>query len=304
MKGVKCGWRDLLTSYNGHTIIYDLQGNPLTYRTNLLEWEKGRQLKKLTKPDGTVLEFAYNANGIRTSKTVGTSKHTYVLDGTKILSETYGAHTVYAHYDNEGSICGITYNNTPYYFLKNLQGDVIAITDSNGEVVARYRYDAWGKVLSVTDQDGAPITSPNNIANINPFRYRGYYYDRETGLYYLQSRYYDPETGRFVNADEASLLFVSDIILSENYYAYCDNNPINNIDKSGERCVPKYIAYGFQLEISIPFGEYGVEVVFSKGKAYLFFYGGVGYGNTLSKMLDELKFNFAGMFTKKTSPKI
>jgi len=88
-----------------------------------------------------------------------------------------------------------------YNFLFNAQGDVIGLVDNMGNFQASYEYDAWGKVLSVKDKNGNEITDPNHIANINPIRYRGYYYDRETGLYYLQSRYYDPETGRFINAD-------------------------------------------------------------------------------------------------------
>ncbi len=203
---------------------------PLTYRTNLLEWEKGRQLKKLTKSDGKTITYTYNANGIRTSKTVGTSKHTYILDGTKILSESYGAITTYVQYDSEGSVCGINYNGTPYYFLKNQQGDVIAITDKDGGVVARYRYDAWGVCTIVSD------TTQCDIATINPFRYRGYYYDRETGLYYLQSRYYDPETGRFVNSDEVEILGFS-VILERfphaNLFSYCSNAPTGDSDLSG-----------------------------------------------------------------------
>ena len=107
----------------------------------------------------------------------------------------------------DGTVCGIKHNGTAYYFYKNLQGDVIAITDDTGETVARYTYDAWGKVLTVTDANGTAITDINHIANINPFRYRSYYYDTETELYYLQSRYYNPEVGRFINGDnEQSLL--------------------------------------------------------------------------------------------------
>ena len=154
--------------------------------------------------------------------------HVYTLDGTKILHEDWGGNSLVPLYDNEDAVCGITYNGTPYYFQKNLQGDIIAITNANGEVVARYRYDAWG-VPTIT-MDVTPI----NIATVNPFRYRGYYYDQDTGLYYLQSRYYDPQVGRFVNADEAEYVSYNKTVLLTNLFAYCLNNPINNIDSNGE----------------------------------------------------------------------
>ena len=111
-------WRDLLTSYNGQSITYDAQGNPTSYLGHTLTWEKGRQLKKFDN-----IEYTYNANGIRISKTINGVTHTYTLDGTKILRETWGGNTLIPLYDNEDSICGIIYNNTPYYFIKNLQGD-------------------------------------------------------------------------------------------------------------------------------------------------------------------------------------
>ena len=112
-----------------------------------------------------------------------------------------GTNHLYYYYDANGSISSISYNGVRYAFRKNLQGDVIAILDTSGNVVARYTYDAWGKVLSVTDANGNAITSATHVANANPIRYRGYYYDTDTGWYCLNSRYYDPEVKRFINAD-------------------------------------------------------------------------------------------------------
>ena len=141
----------------------------------------------------SVISYTYNANGIRTSKTVNGIKHEFTLEGVHILREVWGENTLAPICDNEETVCGIIYNGTPYYFFKNLQGDIISITDANANIVAQYTYDAWGKVLSVTDKDNNFITDATHIAHINPFRYRGYYYDIETSLYYLQSRYYNPE---------------------------------------------------------------------------------------------------------------
>ena len=222
-------WKDLLLQVgtgDNSTISYDDQGNPLTYLGHTLTWEKGRQLKKFDN-----IEYTYNANGIRTSKKVNGVLHTYTLDGTKILRESWSGKTIIPLYDNEDNVCGILYNNVPYYFIKNLQGDVIAIVDKDAQTVARYSYDAWGK-CTITEAC-IELTNGVDIATINPFRYRGYYYDEEIGLYYLQSRYYDANTGRFVNTDSADVISQSSNIFDCNIYIYCHNNPVNNIDISG-----------------------------------------------------------------------
>ena len=107
----------------------------------------------------------------------------------------------------------------------------MAILNSSGDYVAKYTYDAWGNILSVTDNSGAAITSATHIGNMNPIRYRGYYYDSETKFYYLQSRYYDPETGRFLNAD--GLVQTGQGVLDKNMFAYSKNNPVMLIDPTG-----------------------------------------------------------------------
>ena len=118
-----------------------------------------------------------------------------------------------------------------YYFVTNLQGDVVRITNAQKETLANYSYDAYGKLLSVTNASGTTISDTSNIALINPLRYRGYYYDSETELYYLQSRYYDPTTSRFINAD--SYLSTGQDFLGFNSFAYCLNNPVIAVDSSG-----------------------------------------------------------------------
>ena len=215
-------WKDLLTGFDGKTIEYDAQGNPVKYLGHTLTWEKGRQLRKFDN-----IEYTYNANGIRTSKTVNGIKHTYTLEGTKILCETWDGNTLVPLYDNEDSVCGILYNNVPYYFVKNIQGDVIAIVDKDAHTVAKYSYDAWGVPTVTLD------TSDCQIADINPFRYRGYYYDKEIGLYYLQSRYYDAKLGRFVNGDAPDVIFAKTDTSACNLYDYCDNTPTDRQDHSG-----------------------------------------------------------------------
>ena len=217
-------WNDRLAFYDGEQITYDAQGNPLNYLGHTLTWEKGRQLKSF---DG--ISYTYNANGIRTSKTVDGVRHDYLLDGVNILRETWDDNVLETLYDNEDSVCGIIYNGVPYYFHKNLQGDIIAIADQNGKVVARYTYDAWGKCqISVKSTNAA-------IAEINPYRYRGYYFDTEIGMYYLQSRYYDANVSRFISVDDPTIInnALNTSSMSTNKYCYCQNSPSNDTDECG-----------------------------------------------------------------------
>lgn len=189
-----------------------------------MNWEKGRQLESMT--DGTdTLSFKYDNGGIRTSKTVNGTQTKYTYIGTTLVSQKTGAETMNFAYTAGGAPYGFTYNGVSYFYLLNLQGDVIGIYDGNGNIVVQYTYDSWGKLVSVTG------SLADTVGVKNPLRYRGYYYDAETGLYYLQSRYYDPDTCRFINAD--SLLVAGDYIQGTNMFAYCLNNPVMYVDPSG-----------------------------------------------------------------------
>ena len=233
-------WKDLLTTYNGQSITYDTIGNPLKYRDSMnFTWQNGRQLATAKKGSTTTL-YSYDMDGLRQKKTVGSAATTYYYAGTTLLGEynaSTGRQLIYL-YDESGGMYGFTQKTASatsnYYFVKNLQGDVIGLLNSNGILVANYRYNAWGKLLSVTNASGADIISPTHIANINPIRYRGYYYDTETGFYYLQSRYYDPEMGRFINADTTDILKPKDDLYDKNLFAYCDNNPVVRLDRNGQ----------------------------------------------------------------------
>lgn len=127
---------------------------------------------------------------------------------------------------------------TNYIVCCTLSGDVDQIFNTSGNLVARYIYDTWGNTVSVTDASGNAITSTTHIANINPIRYRGYYWDKETGFYYLQSRYYDTETKRFVNAD--GYVLTGQDMQSANMYAYCGNNPVTRSDVGGNAYLIEY----------------------------------------------------------------
>ncbi len=215
-------WKDELTAYNGERIEYDEIGNPTLYRGWGMTWQ-GRQLQTAEK-GGTALNYTYDSEGIRTSKTVGSTTTKYLLNGTQILAQTTNGITTSFFYDQQGNrVAMADSGNHFYYYIYNLQGDVIALADaSTGKLVATYTYDAWGK-CTVTNASG------HTIGTDNPFRYRGYYYDTESELYYLNSRYYDAETGRFINADGQ----LNDGVLGCNLFAYCENNPVNMIDSAG-----------------------------------------------------------------------
>ncbi len=222
-------WKDKLTNYNGTAITYDSIGNPLSYRNGTLAWN-GRQLKSYTSTSGTTTNYTYNSDGVRIGKS-GAKNVSYVVSGTQILSETSGSTTTYYIYDEKGLPIGIVYNGTTYTYRKNLQGDIIAILDSAGTEVCAYTYNAWGKIVSM---GGSAVAT---VGQANPFRYRGYYYDGETGYYYLNSRYYDPTTGRFLNPEPNVDIGGFDSgagLLGYNVYAYCANNPVNFVDFTGE----------------------------------------------------------------------
>jgi RHS repeat-associated protein len=154
----------------------------------------------------------------------GSTTIDYVLDGDHLLVETHSNGITLAYtYDVDGSLLSMNYNGTEYFYVTNLQGDVIELLDSQGTRVVSYEYDAWGNILHQTG---------GVLAELNPYRYRGYRYDSETDYYYLQSRYYDPSIGRFISSD--GLVGEVGDLLSHNMYAYGANNPVMNVDPSGE----------------------------------------------------------------------
>ena len=175
---------------------------------------------------------------MRAAKTVNGEKYTYQYLNGKLIHETRGEKSFHYYYDANGCFTAIKYRLTPdgqdyaYYASHNWRGDVVGLYNGNGELVAKYDYDTWGKVKSVKDASGNGIIDQNHVGNLNPFRYRGYYYDKETQLYYLMSRYYDPVTHRFLNAD--GYFQSGNAILDANMNAYCGNNPVNSFDPSGK----------------------------------------------------------------------
>ena len=227
-------WKDQLTSYNGETIAYDAMGNSTVYRGMEMGWKNSSELTEIEK-DQTTIRYRYDKEGMRNRK--------YLSDGTTVLYQVQDRQIIGEQhlreaqekplyemtfsYDADGTLFSMNCDGKDYYYILNPTGDVIALVDTGWNTVVSYAYDSWGNVTAIEgDQD---------LGKKNPLRYRGYYWDEETGLYYLASRYYDPEVGRFINADDLSVLSEEKReITDKNLYAYCDNNPIIRKDNEGD----------------------------------------------------------------------
>lgn len=260
-------WQDQLTGYgtidyiNGvaqtevsvQDYIYDNQGNPITitnfyyngttYHHADLEYD-GRQLMKVIvysdsgeNNEIVTLSYTYNDKGYRTSKTIddGTPKTIdYTLNGDKVIYETDGTYAITYTYDYDSKIISFNYDQNindstdgiEYFYIRNQQGDITKILDKDGNLEVEYKYDAWGNLIDVNDYSGQ-----EEVSYINEYTYRGYRYDSEVKLYYLNSRFYNPNTGRFLNADV--VLGTKGNIIGHNLYSYAGNDPINRVDFSG-----------------------------------------------------------------------
>ena len=262
------GWKDQLLSYDGESIVYDASGNPTTYRGATLGFEAGRRLKSYKKAgDANAYEFTFDYRGVRNSKkTKDADGHDktwsfyYDEDGKlwgetkseKVLQGNFGIQlwtnqiTKIGFFHLNSGLAGFTLSRqtgiadavkADYIYRKNALGDIDGIFDTDMNLIGEYVYDAWGNcTIEAAGADNI------EIMEINPFRYRGYYWDKELNLYYLQTRYYDPETGRFINADGIEYALEQLQQLNGlNLYAYCFNNPIMGVDEDGT--IPKWLAW-------------------------------------------------------------
>ncbi len=286
-------WKDLLVSYQdmseqAKSIQYTPDdkvgvenyfhmGNPCMYDGWTYEWQAGRQLKSMTHKNAQnvqdkKLEFFYDAAGLRTQKklTEGSTVTTtdYTLHGklvvhqkvTKVVSNgTPEIKEMHFFYDAQGRPAMVNFNGTLYTYVHNLQDDIVGIVDSNGAKVVEYKYDAWGKPIG-----NAQGTMATTLGKLNPFRYRGYQFDEETGLYYLRSRYYNPEWGRFINLDIIDVTIEHyEEMLSGNLFSYCRNNPVALSDDEGEWGLPNLA----KVAIGVAAIAVGVLATFATGGA-------------------------------------
>ena len=262
-------WTDKLTSFGGESIVYDEIGNPTTYRGATLTWD-GRQLMSYSK-GGTNISYQYDADGLRTKQLIYdeegrvANEVVYIWDNGQLVGYTAMLHSyteetnsvsqffdVKIHYDEASEPYAVTLGEETYYYIRNAVGDVKGLISADtGEYIYALDTSAYG-ILSFVEPDASFNTSSLIETQIELIvklmkkivlrmslclptanTYKGYSYDFFTGLYYLQSRYYDPEVGRFINADDVDYLGASGKPLSYNLFAYCENNPVNNSDESG-----------------------------------------------------------------------
>ena len=206
-------------------ISYDEAGRPIVYKDQSMTWNGLDQLIQV----GDNIQYAYDMNGIRKKKVVSGVTTEFITNGSQILSMKRGDTTFTFRYVLN-KLVGFHYNNhvvsKEYLYQRNIQGDILGIYDDEGNQVGEYAYDGYGNQVIVKDEGG--------IANLNPFRYRGYFYDEETGFYDLNARYYDPETGRFISPDTLSILDETKGQMNGlNLYMYCNNNPVMYVDPTG-----------------------------------------------------------------------
>ena len=217
-------WSDLLTSIGGQSLTADEIGNLLSDGTWTYTWQHGRQLAGMSK-SGQTIAYGYDSDGKRITKTVNGTAYNYHYLGDQLVELTWSGNKLHFTYDSTGPL-SVNCNGTEYFYVKNAQGDVTGLVSASGTRVVTYTYDAWGNPLSTT---GSLATT---LGAQNPLRYRGYVYDTETGLYYLQSRYYNPSWGRFINADE--YLSTGQSFFGNNVFAYCYCSPVNLTDHTGK----------------------------------------------------------------------
>ena len=196
----------------------------------MLEWKNGKELTKFYNSNN-VYNYYYNDNGVRTRKVVNNVNTYYYFEDADIFMEKNDNYTLYFIREFDGNLLGFEYNDNTYYYIKYVFDSIIGIIDSNYNIIVEYKYDTWGNIIGVFDENGNDISNnPNHIGNLNPYRYRGYYYDRETNLYYLGYRYYSPTHHRFISTDCATY----DDIVGGNLYVYCNNNPVIKVDDNGK----------------------------------------------------------------------
>ena len=235
-------------SYDGQAITYDQEGHPLSYLGSTMTWDVHNRLSSIigATPNGTAenITYTYLSDGSRRSKTVDGVTTTYHYNNGLLLSQTTGDETIRFYYDSTGKVVSIGYQKgsnaeAGYFFARNAQGDIIAVyRSSDSKLIGTYEYDLWGKPVSTTEASAGIDT--DGILSKNPLRYRGYYFDEESGFYYLQSRYYDPGVRRFISADSV-IASVGTSVEGHNLFGYCFNNPMNMEDETG--CWPEGFDY-------------------------------------------------------------
>ena len=227
-------WKDKLISHDGKPITYDVFGCPINYMGKTMKWDHNGNLVSV----GNNITYTYMGDGQRRSKTVNGTTTTCHYNNGMLLSETTGDETLRYYYDSTGKVSSLTYQKgsgeeKSYFYTRNVQGDITAVYRSeDSKLIGTYEYDLWGKPVRI--KESQPGIDKDGILQKNPFRYRGYYYDNETGFYNLNARYYDPQIRRFISADSMSVLMTATVSMEcKNLFTYSENNPVTSKDSSG-----------------------------------------------------------------------
>lgn len=219
-------WKDQLLNWNGITMTYDAIGNMLTKGNTAYTWTQGRKLAGVE--NGRSIQYFYDHTGARVKKIVDGVETEYHMAGDLLVSETTNNRTIWYRYDSNANLISMTIAGKIYVCMRNAQNDVTELIDRDGNVVVKYTYDSWGNVLKIEG------SLADTVGVQNPFRYRGYYFDQETGMYYLKNRYYDPRLRRFICADSLKALKAGEDFGGKNLYVYCNGNPVAMLDDEGE----------------------------------------------------------------------
>lgn len=264
-------WKDKLTAFNGNAISYDEIGNPLNDGTWSYTWAKGRQLQSMSR-SGEAVTFVYNSDGLRVQKiatSTGTTK--YSMHGRNLVHLTNGSDSLHFFYDAQNKPAIVEFNGAAYAYLYNQQDNIIGLVDNAGVQVVSYSYDAWGQIINTTG------SLANTLGKLNPFKYRGYIYDEETGLYYLRSRYYNPDLCRFINADDVESMGADGDINGYQLFIYCMNDPVNLKDEAGSWSLPNWAKIAISAAIII--GAAVVATVATGGVACIAAGAAIGAAN-------------------------
>lgn len=224
---------DVLTSIGNESISYDSCFNPTSIGQSVtITWKNKNQLSSYADSNRNIsVNYLYDKDGLRIKKEVNNVITNYYWSDNKLIIENNNGNILYFIYDPAGNLLGFEYNGARYTYVRNSMQEIVGIINDNNSYVAKYTYDSWGKVLSICDGNGNDVSQNNNhIANINPFLYKNYYFDKETNMYHLKNRYYNPSWCRFINPDST----INNDIFGTNPYIYCSNNPVRRKDSDGQ----------------------------------------------------------------------
>ena len=231
-----------LISINGDSIFYSFTnpGNPRLFKDTEYKFE-GRRLVGISEDLGVdeqkTVDYTYNSNGLIIKKVLGywyaddrdSEEYTtkYYYDGEKLITEIGPRNRLDFLYDENGILYGLIKDSSrKYFYIRDFMSNILGLVDDSGNIVVKYKYDAYGNRISITDTSGC------DLGNINPFRYKGYYYDDDVEMYYCKSRFYVPLWHRWLNSDSINYLEPKNIT-SLNLFTYCNNNPVMYVDPTG-----------------------------------------------------------------------